>query len=96
MTSHLYNRNQHLVSRCGRARSATTIASSRSDRPYRFTRIALPAHVERRTKVRREWIDSMPHMDYQHHMHFAVTAEPGDATLVHIRGDLRILNAQPR
>ena len=28
-------------------------------------------------------------------MHFAVTAEPGDATVVRIRRDLRILNAQP-
>src|SRR5258706_10814786 len=28
-------------------------------------------------------------------MHFAVTAEPGDATVVRISRDLRILNAQP-
>src|SRR2546426_3033766 len=28
-------------------------------------------------------------------MHFAVTAEPADATVVRIRRDLRILNAQP-
>jgi len=28
-------------------------------------------------------------------MHFAVTAEPGDATVVRIRRELRILNAQP-
>jgi len=28
-------------------------------------------------------------------MGFAVTAEPGDATVVHIRLDLRTLNAQP-
>jgi len=28
-------------------------------------------------------------------MHFAVTAEPGDSTVVRIRRDLRILNAPP-
>ena len=96
MTSHLYNRNEYF----GESLRVRPVRHDDSElEEALFRAVSLESRYRRMlsggTKETREWIDSMTHFDFQHHMHFVVTAEPGDATLVGIRRDLRILNAQP-